>query len=192
MNQKHRSNKIPPQQNNPRYAHKFRFSTTGLSAVSITAADLIGIGGGICTLANTTLSVFALAFKLTSVEIWTPVVSAGTPATCSVEWTSTNANTPPFKKSDTSTVLTENAHVYTKPPQHSVSAFWQFSSTNVMFGITAPNGSIIEVSISYIFRDDNVPVTRTITSGTLNATYWLGLAFSSGGNAVPIGLQTTT
>jgi len=111
------------------------------------ATDLIGTRG------NTLYS----SVKLRHVSIWsTPVMGSSPTAqmvTCGLEWQGLRG--PATLISDTGNAFSP-AHVSSKPPKDSEAQFWSqvASSTTVryevLFYITCPKESIVDVTVSYV------------------------------------------
>ncbi len=183
---------IPKLDTNVRMQHRFRFQcNAAVTAAPILNSDLIGIGGGVCSVVNTTFVPFCNSFKLKSIEVWSPLVTAGTPTTCSVEWTGTN-NSPNVEVTDTTVTSTFPAHLKTKPPRNSLASFWQVGSANQICLLTAPTGSIIDVVISYVMNDNETnSITIPVAVGVLGKVYYLGLCNNASASPVAVGLTTT-
>ncbi len=183
---------IPKLDTNVRMHHRFRFQAlSAVTAEPILNSDLIGIGGGVCSVLDSTFIPFCNSFKLKSIEVWTPLVTAGTPTTCSIEWTGTN-NSPNVEVTDTTVTSTFPAHIKTKPPRNSLASFWQVGSSNQICILTAPLGSIIDVVIAYVMNDNEAnSITIPLTTGVLGKVYYLGLCNNASVNPQAIGLTTT-
>lgn len=97
------------------------------------------------------------AVRLRRIKIWSGLLvnaAAGTSmVSCGVEWQSTRG--PTSLVSDTGNSF-EPAHVDCKPPAESEASFWsQVSSSTtirneILFYITCPQGSVVDVHISYV------------------------------------------
>jgi hypothetical protein len=184
----------PPQfSSNVTNRHSFRFTATASSSASISANNLLGIVGNICHVANTAVMSIAGSAKLHRVSIYTPPAAQGASATCQVTWLSATADSPSLlEMSDTSVSTAQPAHISTVPPKESGAAFWFNSSTDPLFQIVAPIGSIIDVDISYVLNDIGAPgVAATVVTGTLGVMYWLPLDGTSSHNLTPVSLLST-
>jgi len=171
--------------------HKYRFVSTSGTATQITALSLCGAGGSIGTTVTQVVA-FAGTVKVNSVEIWTPVAAQGSSATCSVEWLGL-ANTS-IEVSDTSVSTAVPAHVFTRPPPNSPSSFWMLNNAGNVFNITAPAGSIIDVSLSFIIYDNEANIALpSIVVGTAVVTtvYFLSLDPPATHRFTPVSLTTT-
>lgn len=182
----------PPQiKSNIIFGHRYRFTSTGAAAIPITVALLRGIGGVVAT-TSTTGAPIAFSVKVRSVEIWTPPASQGALATCSLEWASgsTLDSTNTVEVSDTSMSVAEPAHLRTSPPKSSLASFWQHIGADQLFVITAPAGSVVDVSMQYVLNDDEASPTSVVLAGaTVGNMYYMPLD-GHGGVMAPVSLTT--
>lgn len=187
-----RGERDPPQlRTNVILKHRYRFTSTNASKQTIIDNDMVGIAGAVCSVANSTLSMIAASVKIHSVEIWSPPASQGAAATCSLEWLSTYS--PTIEVSDTSVSVSRPAHIKASPPPGSAASFWinPGGIQNIM-NITAPVGSIIDVTCTHVLNDVGAAgQSYTVAAGTLGALYYLPLDGSSD-VYVPTSLTTTT
>jgi len=155
--------------------HRFRFTSTSATARTITDTNLLGIGGAVCSVANTTLNMINSTTKLHSVEVWAPPASQGAASTCSVEWVGQNF-APNIEVSDTSNSVAEPAHVRAKPPPGSQASLWLPPVGNQIMIVIAPIGSIIDLVCSHTMQDDGIAGTAaTVATGSLGAMYFMYL-----------------
>jgi hypothetical protein len=174
-------------------SHLYRFTSSSGTTTNITPVSLSGAAGTICVIANSTVRSMFGSVRLNSIEIWTPVASIGSFATCSVEWLSTLTSSNTKEVSDTSTSISYPAHLYTSPPSGSLARFWQrVDSTTPLCAITAPTGSIIDVSISTVLSDNDVTANIVVTTATIAVIYYLSLDDNATHRYVPVSLTTTT
>jgi hypothetical protein len=136
--------------------------------VSFTYNQLAGLLGIIDTSATT--SVFwTSVFRLRSVEIWSPVATAGTPVTASVTYTENGADfeSPPVTMSDTSVSFDFPAHVLSKPPRGSLASKWHGSAqTDELFSLTFASGSTVDFVFDFVLSDvGNALAGPTIAGG---------------------------
>jgi len=132
--------------------HRYRFTSTSATATVVTNSDVVGIIGAMVTVVNTSARLLAGTCKLRSVEVWTPPASQGAAATCSLEWASTTFS-PNTEVSDTTVSVSEPAHIRAIPPRGSPQSFWMTADGTAMFTLTAPVGSIIDVSCVHVLND---------------------------------------
>jgi hypothetical protein len=149
------------------YHHVFRYTSTNGGLTYVTDTDLIQASGALCSSATAAYRIAAAA-KLSHVAMWTPPALQGAAATCSVEWRG-QANSPPVEISDTTVSTASPAHLMSRPPAQSLAAFWLTDTSTRVMTITAPVGTIIDVSVSYVLRDGNEAPNATAIV-TLGAT----------------------
>jgi hypothetical protein len=187
----------PPQiASNVTFNHTYRFVSSSGSTTPVTVGSLMCAAGTICTVANTTVTAFYGGVKVNRISIWTPPASQGAAATCAVSFTG-GANTPDREFSDSTMSVARPAHVSCRPPRGALSSFWNNSTSaaTVLFRLTAPAGSIIDVSVSLILFDDVAVLTQAtsaVATGTLGAQYYLSLDSNATHLFTPVSLQTTT
>jgi len=197
MKQKRPVDTVGPRQlsSNITFGHTYRFISTSSTATAVTPTSLLAAAGSVCYAVNANvISIFG-SIKVNRIKIWTPVASQGANATCSVLWSGT---VTPFNQdreiSDTSVSVSKPAHIDTRPPAKSLAAFWQTASTNNLFIVTAPTGSIIDVSLSMVLQDEDsgsAPATVAVASGTLGTQYYLSLDPNATHRYTPVSLNTT-
>jgi hypothetical protein len=185
----------PPQmESNLRLNHKFRFqASTAESNFAITDSTIIGALGGICTVANSTVTVLAQSFRIKSLEMWAPPASQGSAATVSVEWFGFN-NSPNIEHTDTTLSVAKNAHVKSAPPSSSLAAFWQKGTGSTLFVLNFGANTIIDLVVEIMVADQETALeTVAVTSATLGHIYFLALDQQAGSHIlVPVSLNTTT
>lgn len=181
---------------NIQFSHTYRFTSTSGTATAITANSLACAAGTVCVVGNSTVYSLFAAVKMNQISIWSPSATQGAFATCSVEWSSTLGNTSTTEVSDTSVSTASPAHLVTGPPRASLASFWNnnVNAASTLCTITAPTGSIIDVSVSVILVDDNIanPFDASIATGTLGNFYYLSLDPNATHRYVPVSLTTTT
>jgi len=146
--------------------HKFRFTTLNQAVVAlpITRAMLLNL----YSMATTTTNQFRVltAVKLKKLEVWVDPPALGSASTSvHVEWVGNQA--PSTIHSDASMGV-RPAHVLSKPPADSSDRWWSISGVNeteTLFKITASAGSIIDVSMSLRYADDEAPVAAENGTG---------------------------
>jgi hypothetical protein len=184
----------PPQiSSNVVNRHIFRFAATGLFGGNITANFLLGAVGNICHVANTAVMSIAGSAKLHRVSVYSPPATQGAFSTCSLTWLSAQADAPSLLEvSDTTVSTAQPAHITTVPPKESGASFWFTSSTDPLFHLDAPVGSIIDVDLFYVLNDTGVAgFASTVAAGTLGVMYWLALDGPANNKLVPVSLFTT-
>lgn len=182
----------PPQlKSNIQKRHKFRFIASSAYNGTITTKQILGAAGVIVDVLNTTGIAKNYALKVRSIEIWTPPPSQGASTTCSVEWVGAGYQ-PNMEFSDSSNSVAQPAHIRCSPPPQSNASFWaNGGTTQVFLSIAVPVGSIVDLDLDLIENDGETPVTFTIATAALGATYYLALDHSISDFLVPVSLTTT-
>jgi len=192
-NRPSRASGHPPQiQANVRVRHTYRFTSTSATATAITPTSTLGAMGGVSAAANTNVSSFFGSFLIREVKIYTPPASQGAAATCSVEWIGL-ANCPNVEVSDTTVSVADPAVIRSRPPVNSLASFWQLAGTTAYMTLTAPAGSIIDVSLDAVLFDDDVAqAVNAVAASSLGSVYYLSLDPNATHRYVPVSLTTTT
>jgi hypothetical protein len=74
-----------------------------------------------------------------------------------------------------------------------LASFWNTSGTNPLVVLTAPSGTIIDVSLELILTDDEAgDATTAVTTASLTTVYYLSLDPNATHRFVPVSLTTTT
>lgn len=181
---------------NPVYSRQLRFNSNSNSVTkSITAIDLAGALGGICTVTNSKLNLFASSLKIRYVEVWAPVSAQGAAVSLSINF-SGSANSADKLLSDTSVNVSVPAHIRAVPPRQTLASFYQsWSGTTTLMTLNVPQDAIIDVGLSFtITTDDGLSGSTpqvTISSGTLGNTYYLALDGPTSNDFVPVILPST-
>lgn len=160
---------------------RFRFvqaSGSTMSDLAITSDDIITSVGAMCTVANSTLTSIAMAFRLRFVEVWATYDLGVNGSFCSVAFDQTRM--PGMQFSDVSVNPTRPVHVFARPPKDSLASFWinNGSSATSMFSISAPPGAIVDICVDYVIQDPdtiNSTKTRTVITATLGRMYYTWL-----------------
>jgi len=141
--------------------------------------------------ANTVRPIF-YSVKLNQISIWTPPASQGANATCAVDWVGAS-NSPNREFSDTSVSVSTPAYVSCSPPPASLASFWQVPGSGTLCKLTAPTGSIIDVTLALILSDGTgetaIDIT-TVAAGQLGITYFLSLDPVATSRYTPVSLTT--
>lgn len=130
------------------------------------------------------------AIRLKSVQVW----GAAASGTVSVEWRS--ANGPTVIASDTTVLSAQPAMVRTAPPAHTLASFWSLTGSNeseVLFIITALDGSIVDITYEMVLQNGEAPVLATTTaSGAIGTVYMTYLAGVTTTGFAPISYASLT
>lgn len=155
------------------FSHKFRFQS-GANAVvnAVSYADMCNfyqVGTG----ANKLQGIFS-AVRLRSVTVW-PSLSSSTTDTVALEWSAAGAF---FKDQLKNKTLpegqTNTSAVVFKPPKNTVCSFWHYSTSDIIFYITASSGSVVDVHLDCCLSGAFAPPTSVTTVGAVvvgNAYY---------------------
>jgi hypothetical protein len=177
---------------NPRMRHKFRFGagSSGAGNYVITNNDVLLACGGICTVANSTITAIFSSFKINFIEMW--AMAGASPATITINWNGTPVFVSNMEASDTSVSAAYPAHLLARPPRTSNAGFWQTASTGSLFVLTIPNDTVIDMSVDIIMSDQqDVDTVTGVSTATLGAQYFLALDGAASNVLVPQSLNTT-
>jgi len=146
--------------------HKFRFQsgaasvTTSVSYAELCSLYCVGTG------ANKLQGIFS-AIRLRSVTIW-PALSTSSTDGVALEWSAAGEF---FKDEAKNRSLpegqTNTGALRFVPPKNSVCGFWSTSSSNILFYITAPSGSICDVDLDVCLAGAYAPPSSVTTAGVV-------------------------
>lgn len=163
---------IPPLITPLKLTHKFRFvSGSNSGAFLITRGNLLNM---LLRATAATTSVRELqAVRLKSIEMWTnPPVLGGAPVSLFLEWN--GFNSPSTYVTDQSMGV-RPAHLIGTPPPESSNRWWSVSGnseSDVLFTITVPINSVIDVSAEVVMQEQESPVSGDAPTGaTLGRLY---------------------
>jgi hypothetical protein len=174
----------------PDLGHTFQFQASAAVAEQpVTRQDLLNL----MVVATTAANAFGIigAVKIKKVRIWSPILSTFVPETVQIEW-----NGGLYAPSAIHSAVSEGlfpAKLETSPPPMSSPDLWSLvGATNlaeVLFTVTAPVNSIIQLSAAIRLMDDEPP--GVVTAGvalTVGKVYYGFLdGASATGNLVPSG-----
>jgi len=172
----------------PSLGHKFRFKAIGAAvAYPVTRAQLLNLIQ-VATSATTSARVIGAA-RLKRVRVWSPIdVTAFAPQTISVEWAG------PYSPSSIHSASSEGlvpAKLISRPPMGMNPSWWAISGSNetdVLFKITCPQSSIIDVDVALKLVDDEGAVAGDYLTGlTLGKVYFGYLDGRTSGSLAPAG-----
>lgn len=188
---------LPPELNTVMKVHQvLRFrANAATNNQPITAQMLAGACGGMCTLLNTQLSMWASSAKIHSIKIW-PGLSS-TDSNPEVLWLSPVAavEKDDVKVRSVPGGVTVDKCVVARPPRGTLAVDWMnltsLNTTQLLFltGITAD--SIIDLSVTFTLSNDILGNTLGIVTGTVGVVYYLALDGPGGNKLRPIGVPTT-
>ena len=180
-----------PPQHSPaiRVQKVFRYSTSAAVASNITVALLLD---SLCVATTATAATRLIkSFRLIKVEAWN--LPAQGAAGGEIVITGAGAG-PENRKADVSMGVTP-AHVIWRPAPNSPSAFWQQSGTseaNVLFVITAPTVTVVDLTMEIILQCDDAPtaVTSTVAGATAGTVYLAPMDGVAGNKILPVDYVT--
>jgi len=166
-----------------------RFISTGTSASTVSASSLAMAFGGICTVANSTVTGFVTSIRVISVRVWP---AAG--GFANVSWLKEASGKVPDELMDSTIpqgITVTNCLTFT-PPARSLAQFWNDnSSTDNLFLISATVGSVVDVAVELTLPAALTGFSSSVTTGVLGAIYYLALDGSSTNVYPPVALPTT-
>lgn len=170
----------------------YRFAVTGGAlAYSVTQKNLCDVAGLVCTVANSTLSAIADAFRLHSVTVWVPAASNGVATQSSVQMYTLDYG-PARERSNVSLSTARPTRLFIKPRPGEAGYQRLKTGSQIIFGIAAPQGSIIDLHMTHWLYDSaGAGTSYTVAAGVLGALYYAPLDGTTD-IAVPVGLPTTT
>lgn len=127
--------------------------------------------------------------RLRAVELWS-IVTDGSINTIDLEyvWSANEVLGNSVIHSDTSLGTSQPAHIYAKPPRHSLASFTQSTSNaDIAFKMNLPAGAIIDVHLTYSLRDSAgvQAVTGAIAGATAGTMYIRALNSSVSTSTLP-------
>jgi hypothetical protein len=192
---KHESS-LPPQINNTLIVHsRIRYVCgTSNTIVSVSAQDLVGAFGGVCTVANSVFRPWASSMRIKKIIAW-PAGSTTSETNASMWWNSgiSGANRDEEKSSDIPQGITNTRAVVFKPPAKSLASDWfsgTVGTTNI-FSLLCSAGTILDLHADYTLSNQFISGTSTIATGTLGSIYYLPLDGTTAHVYFPIHLPTT-
>lgn len=179
----------------PALSHRYRyFANATATNANVTVGNLLGAMGGICTVANSTISSICSSVRVKRVSIYSGVVSTGA-VNAELTWFAGGSS---FTKDDSkeSSVpegITMERVLVTRPPAKALASFWQNSASvsNVLFQITCQGGSLIDVEMVGTLGNNLSNVAITGYSTATLATVYYGRLDGVGGKFQPLGVPTT-
>jgi hypothetical protein len=169
---------------NPEITRTYRFTSTSGTAKAISPSDLL-CAAGVIAVTNILGYPMSQAVKVRSIEIWTPPAAQGAAATCSVLWPA-GTQSQPREVSDTTVSVSNPAHIRTGPPALSLASFWNTGAGTLLFTVTAPSGSIIDVTLSLVLNDNFVAggAAATLVGATVGNGYYCALDSATAAGSV--------
>jgi len=168
--------------------HKFRFNCgTNTGNFTITRGNLLNLM--VVATTTTTVARIYTGIKLKRVQIWVNPPVVGDPSLqCSLEWV--GENSPSVLHSD-STMGVRPAYISSKPPLDSSNRWWSMSGSqeaDPLFSLSLPVGSVIDITTSIRFVDNEAAVNEGGIVGALVGTvYYNYLDGVTSGMLSPVG-----
>jgi hypothetical protein len=190
------STSLPPQMDiTPNARHVYRFVCGNVASVTCTNQDILGAIGGICTVANSTVRLWATSFKLHSIKMWPSANTSTTPTYADVYWGAGayGSKDSEFLKAVPGGVTVTGLVTFT-PPKGCFAANWisnTISGNYVIMGLQCTVGSIVDVDLSFTLANQVAPANASISTGTLGAIYYLALDGSTTHQYTAYGLPGT-
>jgi hypothetical protein len=163
----------------PDLGHTFQFTAlNALSEVGITRANILNL----ISVAATATNAYSIigAARIKKIRIWSPIISAFTPQEVQIEWNG-GLYSPSAIHSATSEGLFP-AKLETSPPHLSSPDLWSLTAGavsgtpnagEILFSVSCPAGSVIQVSLALRLMDDEAaPTVFIIAGGTVGKTYY--------------------
>jgi hypothetical protein len=187
----------PAMQVVPRIKKTYRYNVTGSpSGTAVTVGSLLAAMGAIGTVANTTIVSLCSSVRIKKIKIWPALNAAGSGNSLDtyVVWASSIANQPDEKKDATlQTGSTVGRSMIYRPQAKSLGSFvWNSTSAaTVLFNITAPQGSIVDITLDGWFANSIAPYAQAVGTATVGSVYFGCLDGSTTHLLPPVGLLTT-
>jgi len=167
------------------FAHMFRYTSGATSAFSITRGNLLNtLLCGTFAASPATAARLISGVKLNQIEVRTLTAATDvSSATITIEWTSTLG--PSSEVSDTGTPL-HPPFLHTSPPRSSLASFWSLTGSQeseVLFILTVPQFSIIDVWFSYVLQDGQSPVNVALAGTAVLGQVYAGFLDGQGAGA---------
>jgi len=154
---------------------RMRFAANANSTVTVTFQNLLDT----ILVANSTTTAFDLfqSVRVNSVELWS-IAALGTQSTVILVYDGTTVGAAGDQKTHTDTSMgIEPAHVKARPDPLTQAGMFQSSSANIAFFISAPSGTVIDVSLT--FRQPvlggAVLAQNVLVGATIGAVYYRAL-----------------
>jgi hypothetical protein len=163
--------------------HTFRFQQLNASTqiVTLYAKDIAFM---MCTAKSpSSYGCIWEAVKINRISIWAPNYRGGAagiggdPVTCSIEWL--GEYSPNSEFSATTNTLGHNAHLHCVPPKNAQSGKWNrpdSSDAEPLCKMRIPHDSIMDISVSFVYRDD---AASGIVKATVNSLATGNLYYSA-------------
>lgn len=184
----------------PVLTRKFRLTATAAEDFTkvYNTASLIGIAGGICTVANNSVYAMFSSVRLRSIECWAAVPAQGQSATVGILMLG-GGTTRNMEYSDTSLSTSTLAHVRAVPSPQTINSFWNriYTGSTVidLFSLSVPAAAVIDITLDLMTANQEngaLSYRHAPAACTISTIYYLPLDLQLGThNILPITLATT-
>jgi len=175
----------------------FRYATaSALTNTTINSAQLVASCGGICTVANSTITSFASSVRLRRVTIWPAQPGTTTAVVPEIVW---YGPVPDIQKDESrdkavpAGYLSAGGATMSTPPRGSLCGDWLIydgSAINLFGLLNVPTGSILDIEIEFALRNNLAGAGIAVSTATLGTVYYPYLD-TSAAKIQPIGRPTT-
>lgn len=178
----------PPRfQSVTRVTRRYRFNCTGNLGATISSANMVGIAGAMCTVANNTLTFIAMAVQIHSIEVWAPAATSGVMTQIEIQFYTMNQG-PAREVSNVAFSSARPSYLKAKPKVGEWARQVVSPGATPVFGISCPTGSLIEINATHWLADlAGANTTQTATAATLGQLYYTALDGTTK-TAQPVGL----
>jgi len=158
-----------------RHGTRLRFTLNASFAAGITWADLLDT----MLVAASAVAGYDQFFsvKIRAVEVWaTPLLGSATTVSVIFDGSTVGLVGDQRLHTDTSMGI-EPAHVRAVPAPRSLAADFQLSSTNIAFFLSAPQGAVIDLELTFVqsAAAQAQAAQNALVGATIGAPYWRGL-----------------
>jgi len=158
-----------------RHGTRLRFTLNASFAAGITWADLLDT----MLVAASAVAGYDQFFsvKIRAVEVWaSPLLGSATTVSVIFDGGTVGLVGDQRLHTDTSMGI-EPAHVRAAPAPRSLAADFQLSSTNIAFFLSAPQGAVIDLELTFVqsAAAQAQAAQNALVGATIGAPYWRGL-----------------
>ncbi len=159
--------------------------STAETPTTITATDIIGACGAMCTTSNSIAHPIARSFRIHRVNMWSSTV--GKPI--SIVWYDEESAEKSIGTMDIPVSTSHPAHISLPPPP--AWREWVEPTGGSVFLIEGPQYTIVDLDLTYTLSNGSAGGTIAISTGVVGVLYFMPLDGSSD-IWLPVGLVDTT
>jgi len=186
----------PPISTTPTLGHVYRYTCATTGSYAITVVDLIGAGGMICHVVNSSAICVMEAVKVHRVTIWS-ALSTSSSFTPGVVWGLMGQDFAP--DNEKSVVVPQGSTnvkpVSSTPPKGGlVLGNWLNNNGSAQVVFTLVNvsaGSVVDVHLSFEQLNNNSAVAVSVTATALGTNFYPALDGPASNKLIPTGLPTS-